>query len=156
VKVGAPNDGANGIGSKLPAPAAHPASSDHGGANDGVLTELWQMKGDRTNRLPFDAASWKSDPAAPVDLDDKGRVVIAEGLIASSCTLPPDVVVAALFNQRQDQRAPFANVSGDSTSDPAIVYFRIKDFLASAACEVAAEGWPAISDGGPVVAAPCP
>ena len=156
VKIGTPYDGSTGIGTKLPAPGAHTVSSDHGGSLDGTLTELWQMNGQRTNRVPSDGGSWKSDPSAPLDLDDEGRVIVSEPLVSKSCTLPSGVVVAALFNQRQDQRAPFSNRSSDSTSDPVRVYFRIKDLMANAACKVEVEGWPEISDGGPVLQAPCP
>jgi CubicO group peptidase (beta-lactamase class C family) len=146
IKVGNPNDGSTGIGSLLPTPGTHTSSSSHNGSLPGTRTWLWQMRGERTNWLPFDAGAWNSDPSAPLDLDGDGDVLIDEGLIGNKCTLPSDVTVAVLFNQRQDRRAPRGNVAGMSNSSNATVYGRIIDFLGAAACEVEQLGWPQMAD----------
>ena len=156
IKVGTPGDGATGIGSLLPAPGVHASSSSHNGSLPGTSTLLWQMAGNRTNMKPFDAGAWKKDPSTPLTLGQDGGVVISESLIGSNCNLPSDVVVAVMFNQRQDRRAPRSSVSSESTSSASTVYGRIRDFLGAAACEVNADGWPALADPGPVVLAPCP
>ncbi|MCH6562503.1 MAG: hypothetical protein IH800_08825 [Myxococcales bacterium] len=114
------------------------------------------MAGNRTNRLPFPAVAWNPDPTAPLNLDMDGQVLINEGTIGSNCNLPSDVVVAFLINQRQDRRAPRSNVAPKSTSSNSDVYQRITDFLANAACQVDNQGWPDLSDNGPVIALPCP
>jgi len=156
VKVGTPGDGGSGIGSLLPAPGAHATNSSHSGSIVGTRTLLWQMAGNRTNRLPFPAVAWNPDPTAPLNLDMDGQVLINEGTIGSNCNLPSDVVVAFLINQRQDRRAPRSNVAPKSTSSNSNVYQRITDFLANAACQVDNQGWPDLSDNGPVIALPCP
>jgi hypothetical protein len=97
------------------------------------------MGGDRTNNVPADFGAWNPDPAAPLDLDNDGKVVAAEITFGSSCELPSDLAVAVMFNQRQDRRAPSSGSVGSSNST---VYGRILDFLGDAACQADLQGWP--------------
>ncbi|HEX5045068.1 MAG TPA: serine hydrolase domain-containing protein, partial [Candidatus Polarisedimenticolaceae bacterium] len=146
VKVGTPFEGAAGTGSLLAAPGAYGSSSSHNGSLPGTRAWLWQMGGARNNRLPFEWRAWNPDPAAPLDLDENGNVLVDEAtLIASSCVLPSDVAVAVIFNQRQDRRAPSSGGVGNSTNGR--VYGRIADFLGDAVCQViAGEGWPGFGE----------
>jgi hypothetical protein len=139
VKVGVPNEGASGTGSLLPAPASYGSGSSHNGSLPGTRSWLWQMGGTRTNNVPVNWGAWNDDPSAPLDLDQNGNVVVGEITLGSSCTLPSDVAVAVIFNQRQDRRAPTSGGVGSSNST---VYGRILDFLGDAACKVNAQGWP--------------
>ena len=143
VKVGRPGDGATGTGSLLAAPGSYGSSSSHNGSLPGTRSWLWQMGGNRTNNIPFDFGAWNPDPAAPLDLDNDGNVVVSEITIGSSCNLPSDVAVAVIFNQRQDRRAPSSGGVGSSNST---VYGRIIDFLGDAACKVNQQGWPQIAE----------
>jgi len=151
VKVGTPFEGATGIGSLLPAPGIYGQGSSHNGALPGTSSLLWQMGGARTNRLPQPVGAWELDAAVPLPLDVNGNVRINEVTFgASSCNLPNDVAVAAVFNQRQDRRAPTtlnnANFNPTGNSSNATVYGRIVDFLGDAACKVAIQGWPALAE----------
>ena len=104
------------------------------------------MGGQRTNFIPQDGSAWEDDPSAPLDLDGQGMIQVNENLLGSVCTLPSDVAVAVMFNQREDQRAPSGNVSPLSSSTNSTVYGRIIDYLADATCQVASNGWPALGD----------
>ena len=149
VKVGTPgNNSTNGIGIPLPGPGSYPApSSSHAGQSAGARAWLIQWGGDQvTNQLPTDTGSWNANPAAPLDLDDDGKVVVAENLAGSPCLMPNNVALAVAFNQDADQRAPWENVSAQSSSTNGAVYGRIMDFLGDATCQVAAAGWPALGD----------
>ena len=151
VKVGTPGEGATGIGSLLQSPGIYGSGSSHNGALPGTSSLLWQMGGSRTNRLPQPVGAWELDAAVPLPLDVNGNVRINENTFgASTCSLPSDVAVAAIFNQRQDRRAPTTlnnpafNATGNSSNGT--VYGRIVDFLGDAACEVDADGWPALAE----------
>jgi hypothetical protein len=144
IKVGAPGDGADGIGSLLDTPGNYGASSSHNGSLPGTRSWLWQMGGPRTNFLPLDTGAWNPDPAAPLDLDQNGNVRINENLVGHACVVPGDVAVAVMFNQRQDRRAPESGGVGNSTNGN--VYTRIADFLADAACKVNNQGWPPMAE----------
>ncbi len=146
VKVGSNGDGANGAGSLLAVPGSYGNGSSHNGSLPGTRSWLWQMGGSRTNQVPFDTMAWNDDPSAPLDLDPNGAVLIDEATLGFNCSLPSDVAVAVVFNQRQDRRAPESNVSQQSTSSNSTAYGRIIDYLGDAACEVAAQGWPALAD----------
>ena len=147
IRVGSPGQSnSSGIGSLLANPGNHSWSSSHSGSLRGTSTLLWQMGGGRTNRIPANFGAWLDDPTDPVVLGQDGGVKISEITFSDMCTLPGDVTVAALFNQRQDQRAPRSNVSSESSNDSSGVYNRIVDFLADATCQVDGQGWPAMSD----------
>jgi CubicO group peptidase (beta-lactamase class C family) len=159
IRVGTPNQSnSSGIGALLANPGNHGWSSSHSGSLRGTSTLLWQMGGDRTNQIPADFGAWLDDPTAPVVMGQDGKVKIQEITFGNMCTLPGDVTVAALFNQRQDQRAPRSNVSDESTSDASNVYNRIVDFLADATCQVDSQGWPEMAEPGAQLQAPlvCP
>jgi len=151
IKVGAPGDGASGIGSLLDAPGVYGSGGAHNGALPGTSSLLWQMGGNRTNRLPQPVGAWELDGGVPLPLDVNGNVRINEVTFgASTCNLPNDVAVAAIFNQRQDRRAPSTlnnpafNATGNSSN--ATVYNRILDFLGDAACKTNLQGWPVLAE----------
>lgn len=158
IKVGSPGDGASGIGSLLAAPGSYGSSSSHNGSLPGTRSWLWQMGGFRTNNVPVDSQAWNDNPAAPLDLDPNGAVLVNESTLGSGCNLPSDVAVAVVFNQREDRRAPGSNVSSQSNSSSSTVYGRIIDYLGAATCQVASQGWPVLGAPDAIVQGPivCP
>ena len=149
VKVGTPGNNANnGIGTLLQNPGTYPSPSSHSGQSAGARAWLIQWGGQqRTNQLPTNSGAWKSDPAAPLDLDQDGKVVIGETVLGSQCTPPNNVALAVAFAQDADQRAPWENVSAQSNGNTnGSIYGRIVDFLGDATCQVQAGGWPGLGD----------
>lgn len=150
VKVGSPNDDpTNGIGTLLQNPGTYTLPfSSHSGQTAGGRAYLVQWDGTlQTNFLPQPTGAWNPDPAAPVDLDQNGQVIVAETTIGFACTPPNNVALAVAFNQDSDQRAPWDNVSdlsGNSTNGS--IYGRILDILGDVTCKVAASGWPVLGD----------
>ena len=105
------------------------------------------MAGPRTNMIPEDEFAWREDPTEPLDLATNGWIQITEQLLGKPCdTMPSDVVVAVMFNRREDRRAPLGNPSPLSGSSVSTVYGRILDILGDAACQVTIDGWQPFSD----------
>ncbi|MGH9869524.1 MAG: serine hydrolase [Candidatus Polarisedimenticolia bacterium] len=144
VKVGTPFEVNGGIGSKLVSPGAYGGGSSHNGSLPGILSWLYQMGGDRINRVPTPTGAWNPDPTAPLDVDPNGLTIINEATVGKACSLPSDVAVAVMINQNQDPRAPAATAAGNSNNGN--VYGRIIDIMADAACTVDAQGWPAMAE----------
>jgi hypothetical protein len=148
VKVGTPFEQAGGTGTLLAAPAAYGGGSSHNGSLPGILSWLWQMGGNRTNRVPLDSGAWNPDPSAPLDVDPNGLTIINEATIGKPCAMPSDVAVSVMINQNHDRRAPAGTFPGNSDNDT--VYGRILDLLGDAACQVEADGWPVVAEPPPL------